>query len=546
MVRHVLAVGALLLVTAGCTHPGQTSGATTAGNTTGTTGTTSTTGTGTTGITTGSTTTSTTGGTTGASPPSVAFDTTSIQVVCKVSNTKMGGADNLACNADMTGADLGITAFDGVHTWIFFGDANTSDDNAWKMGADSTGYFSGQSPATGLCTQMNLVTITGYASKQTCGADAVFAPDFITPPKAWSEPIGDFVFAAVTAPAAGPSPPANAAIPGTNEVPTGAFSYGGNLYEFYQGSPWINPGSSYGGPVGSVSYLAVWKNPSAAPQTLSAASRRVVSKVDLNLDNPSYPPPPRSPVPSPLPSPTPPPGWGASPPLGGAFVQVAPVLAADASGTNYLYLFGAGEYRASHIAVARLTMPQPGSPLEGTLAEYLVQTPGFSVWTGTSWATFNGSNIATLDFADDTTADIGELSVQYYAAQKIWLMMYTPSKMNGHVVMRWATEPTGPWSSQQIVLDMSTQTNRNNYCCQGTTTGTDSSGLPVWSCTGTQIVECGDAANKVGAPRYGLYSPYLLPYLTSAGGNAYTAWFVLSSFEPYGDELLSYTIDVTP
>jgi len=65
-----------------------------------------------------------------------------------------------------------------------------------------------------------------------------------------------------------------------------------------------------------------------------------------------------------------------------------------------------------------LPLPNDGTPLESNLREYLAETPGLEVWTGSGWAVFSGRNAAALYFADDNPSnnsngpDVGELSVR--------------------------------------------------------------------------------------------------------------------------------------
>ena len=110
---------------------------------------------------------------------SVVFNSTSPAEVCKVTNQRAGAPNNLPCDADFGGADLGISVFDGTTTWLFFGDSKGLDSSAWTQGADGTGFFAGQDPATSLCGGLNLVTVQGITSAQGCGQSGVFAPDTI-------------------------------------------------------------------------------------------------------------------------------------------------------------------------------------------------------------------------------------------------------------------------------------------------------------------------------------------------------------------------------
>jgi hypothetical protein len=459
---------------------------------------------------------------------------------CKVA-TRTGSADPLACGGDLAAADLGVSVYDGATTWVLFGDSQVADSNpttspAWRGDADATGWFGGTSPVEGLCGGLTLADLANATSGLACSSGTeVFAPDVVFGPSAWGESIGDFVFVdSVVRPPTAPALPANAAVPGTSEVPTGAFSIGRTIYTFTTGAPWI--GASTQQPVPSVSYLTAWTAASPVYEPFSANTQRVViSKVDFNLQNVSYPPGRPNP---PYPTPAAPPGWQASPPLGGHFVQVSPVLTG-----GYLYLFGTGEYRASAVYLARI----PVSGASPGVSEYFVDTPGFQVWTASGWSVAGQGrssvgSAAPLAFPDAPPANVGELSVQYFA-QGTWAMMYTP-KGSLQVLARFASAPNGPWTAPSVVLDTSTSASESTYCCQGVpATGTDSAGYPLWQCQGAQILECGTSATvPVGTPRTGAYAPFMLPYLTPVSGSTYAIDYLLSTSEPYGDVLMSFDV----
>jgi hypothetical protein len=436
----------------------------------------------------------------------------SSEKICSVSNETTGVAANSLSPYGMTAGDLGITVYDGTQTWVFFGDTMTTPGGEWNNAADATGYFVGtnaSSTTAGLCGGLSLVSFADLG---------VFAPDPVVAPfvchfepireasglstdislPCGYEPVGDFVFQPTPDPPAGVGPlPTASAIPGQDEVPTGAFAYAGEIYAFYQGAPWWSTDIPGDLPVGSVSYLTAWTPSQTISQPFSAAtSRQIFSSVDFSLSNKSSPRSGGTAEAPPVP-----PGWPSAPPLGGHFIQIAPVV--DAA-TSTLYLFGTGEYRLSHIYLA--SIPLPAGPLEDTLPTVFANTPGLQTWTGAEWSS-SPTAAAPLTFADDSGADAGEISVQYFASQGLWVMMYAPSVVSGgpfagDVIARYATAPTGPWSDAAVL----------------------SSGA-------------------------GLYAPYMLPYLTFepetipiVGLSEYTGYYMASTFDPYGNQLMSFTV----
>jgi len=532
-------------------------------------------------------------------------------LVCPVTkpNPEPAGpsTDYLATNYDFDGSDQGISVDDPLNqvTWFFAGDAKAADADAWfgvfgsnQGGANVIGYLNGPdygNPAS-LCNHFKIVTVPGMTSKS---GGEVFSPDIMTAPL--NDPIGNYIFNPTPNKnnATVPVIPANSGIPGINEATTGAFLYqtpGPNpsetIYLFYAGSPGVqvNSDSTLGFPITSVSYLAVWKNPSPVGTTnnVSPTSYQIISRVDYNLENTDTTLCPAN-FPTLCP-PAPPPGWQSTaptPPLGGHFVWVTPVDGGD----GYLYLFGTGKYRASNVYLARMPLTGIGSIGQCSSPPcYLARTPGFQIWTSSlpngspqtpGWSSSPPSaaeinNASPLSFPDDTMADAGQISVRFFdtvGGSGLWLMMSTPfgnPKFDQKVIARWANSPAGPWSNALVVFDVSNANGSQNqslYCCQGQwNQKLDTSGLKVWECLGPgdgapaqQIMECKDASTtqpsgSAGPPRYGFYSPFMLPYLTNVSTSSnvqsgikhivdtFTLSYLLSIFEPYNSVLMSYTL----
>jgi hypothetical protein len=259
-------------------------------------------------------------------------------------------------------------------------------------------------------------------------------------------------------------------------------------------------------------------------------------------------------------------------------------------GDGYLYMFGTGKYRASHVYLARLPLTNIGSIGQCSSPPcYFGRTPGFQIWTTASpnspqapgWSTSPPStteinDASALVFADDTTADSSQISVRFFntlGTNGLWLMMSTPfgnPMFDQKVIARWALSPTGPWSNALVVFDVSNASGSQNqklYCCQGPwNQKLDPSGLKIWECLGPedgapaqQMIECQDASRaqtsgSAGPPRYGFYSPFMLPYLTNVNRSSYirlgtryaadtfSVSYLLSIFEPYNSVLMSYTL----
>lgn len=536
-------------------------------------------------------------------------------------------ADYLVTNYDFSGADQGISVDDSVDqlTWFFAGDSKAGDDHAWfgkyapdTGGANVIGYLDGSDYGNpeSLCEHLQLTTVPGMTS--TTGG-RVYSPDvMIAPP---GDSIDNYIFSKTPnlTGATAPILPPNSGIPGIDEATTGAFfipnemsfhydgdghwdNQGGSMYLFYAGSPGLQVQSdgSKGLPITSVSYLAIWKKPSAIGgiPNVSPTTYNILARVDYNTENDTT-----SCYPNICP-PGPPSGsWPAKPPLGGHFVWVDAVVARDGGdagdGIPYVYLFGTGKFRASHVYLARIREDNldavshcPKQPC------YLGQTPGFQIWTTSTptgtphWSPSDAApssediaNAAYLTFPDDATLEYGQISVRYFqnvGDGGIWLMTAAPtggynsppftSPYDQRVIARWAKSPLGPWSSALTVFDMRSSSadgsqNQSRYCCQGVWTGQlDPNGLKVWQCLGRpdgkpfqQCVECQDAKTnqQSGTPgpiRFGFYAPDMLPYLTNVSSttqehagtryvtDTFTVNYLLSIFEPYNSVLFKFTL----
>ncbi len=101
---------------------------------------------------------------------------------------------------------------------------------------------------------------------------------------------------------------------------------------------------------------------------------------------------------------------------------------------QYIYAYGIPGGRYGSVQLARV--PQ----------HMALDKAAYQYWTGTCWAT-NDPAAAT----DIVPAPVGELSVRYNSYYKKWLMMYLIDP-KGEVVIRTASQLTGPWSPAQIVV----------------------------------------------------------------------------------------------
>jgi hypothetical protein len=546
--------------------------------------------------------------------------------------TLLAPPDYLATNYDFAGSDQGISVDDSVDqlTWFFAGDSKAADDKAWfgvyepgAGGANVIGYLGRHDYGNpeSLCERFQLTTVPGMTS--TAGG-GVYSPDVMVAPA--GDSIDNYIFTQTPNLTAATVPilPPNSGIPGIDEATTGAFfvpsessfrgdgssgwqgdgssdsgNHGGTMYLFYAGSPGlqIQSDGSKGLPITSVSYLADWKkiSPVGTIPNVSPTTYSILARVDYSTENDTT-----SCYPSICPPGPPSSSWPAKPPLGGHFVWVDAVVAGDAGGANpYIYLFGTGKFRASHVYLARIRENDLDAIGHCAAAPcYLGQARGFQIWTTSTpsgtphWSpsdsapsTEDIANAAYLCFPDDPTAEYGQISVRHFDnvdGGGLWLMLAAPtggynsppftSPYDQRIIARWAKSPEGSWSDALTVFDMRSGSsdgsqNQGRYCCQGVWNGKlDPNGLKVWECQGQvdgkplqQCMECQDAQAKQqsgtpGAMRFGFYAPDMLPYLTEVSSSSdvrsgtryetdtFTVNYLLSIFEPYNSVLFKFTM----
>lgn len=131
-----------------------------------------------------------------------------------------------------------------------------------------------------------------------------------------------------------------------------------------------------------------------------------------------------------------------------------------------------------------------GASLARVAPDRLLELDRYEYWDGQRWV--RGDHTAAEPIVE---APVGELSVRWSDYHQQWLMMYL-DEHRAAIVLRTATDLTGPWSDEQVVV------------------------------TAAQYPQ--------------LYAPYLLP----STGNGATVYFTMSVFDPYQVLLLSTTLDL--
>jgi hypothetical protein len=351
-------------------------------------------------------------------PPTLA----STELLCKLVNDEnvFEPTPNAThTRANLLGTDLGIPVGHGSDLYLFFGDT-VGYQGIWPFSEsvpDAVGYAANGRAAVAadpsvLCDGLRFLRLPGSASLGPSldpAIEADFAAASMTPPP------GQELAQYVKNPSGPPGQNAFPSLPGTFEVPSGAFSHDGSLYVLYTSVESPQALTMKG------SYLARWANPSKA----GLPSYQILYGLDDRLD--------------------------ASGPLLGRFINVAAESAGD-----HVYLFGTGDFRNSPVYLARKSLAAIDSP------------DGFEIFDAAAgqWLAAPGGDAAPV-IAD---AKFGETSVRYFPEIDAWMFL----AQGGHqVVARFAERPEGPWSEEITLHDNTDLTFLAQYCCvpEGTCAG---------------------------------------------------------------------------
>lgn len=350
------------------------------------------------------------GGTMAAAPPGLA----GTQELCKLINDEnqlAPTANATHTRANIKGTDLGIPVAHGSDLYFFFGDT-VGYKVIWPFSEsvpDAVGFaLDGRSAVaadpSSLCDGLRFLRVAPGASAGP-DADPTIEADFAA--GAMYPPSGHQLSEYIKNPAGPIGQNAFPALPGSFEVPSGAFSHGGAIYAFY------TTVESPSALAMKASYLVEWPNPS----TGGTPNYDILHQVDERFSGPG--------------------------PLGGNFINIA----AETSGA-YVYMFGTGEYRESAVHLARKPLASLAAP------------GGYQVFDAASgdWLAAPASNAAPI--IEEPT--FGETSVRYFPEIGWWMFL---AQADHRVVARFASQPEGPWSDEITVHDNTDAAFIAQYCC---------------------------------------------------------------------------------
>ncbi|MBL8743121.1 MAG: DUF4185 domain-containing protein [Myxococcales bacterium] len=350
------------------------------------------------------------GGNVAVAPPVL----TSTVELCKLINDvnqQDPTANATHTRANLQGTDLGIPVAHGSDLYFFFGDS-VGYKVIWPFAEsvpDAVGYAADGRAAVAadpsvLCDGLRFLRVAPGASAGPT-VDPAIEADFAA--GAMYPPSGHALSEYIKNPSGPVGQNAFPALPGSFEVPSGAFSHGGSIWAFY---------TTVESPTAlemKASYLAKWPTPS----TTGTPNYDIIHRVDERFSGPG--------------------------PLGGNFINIA----AEPNGA-YVYMFGTGPYRQSPIHLAR-------KPLAS-----LATAGGYEVFDAASgdWLAAPATSAAPI-ISEPT---FGETSFRYFADVGLWMFM---AHAGHRVVARFASQPEGPWSSEITIHDNTDPAFLAQYCC---------------------------------------------------------------------------------
>lgn len=353
-----------------------------------------------------------------ADPPVLA----STQELCKLINNQNISdptANATHTRANILGTDLGIPVGHGDELYLFFGDT-VGYKVIWPFAEsvpDAVGFAAHGRPAiaedpTLLCDGLRFLRLAPGASAGP-SADPAIQADFAG--GAMSAPSGHSLSEFIKNPSGPIGQNAFPSLPGTFEVPSGAFSSGGSIYVFY------TTVESPDALTMKASYLAKW----STPTTTGTPNYQILHRVDQRFN--------------------------AAGALGGNFINIA----AEPHG-DYVYMFGTGEYRQSSVHLARKALAS------------IDAAGGYEVFDASSGQWLAGPAAGAAPIIAEPT--FGETSFRYFPEKGIWMFM---AQGQHRIVARFANQPEGPWSDAITVHDNTDPAFLAQYCCvpEGTCSG---------------------------------------------------------------------------
>jgi len=213
------------------------------------------------------------------------------------------------------------------------------------------------------------------------------------------------------------------------------------------------------------------------------------------------------------------------------FVNIsAQVIRED--GIDQVYLFGGGEFRKSHLYLAKMPLERIENETATRYFSGVDGERGAPLWSrgeADAVPVFKTRNNPTMElaFGEVTDGCIGEFSVHYSEVAGVWLALYNCGTKFGWISMRAAYHPWGPWSNPVVLFD---PVRDGGYCHF---IFRDGAGCDSLSDPGR--------ADDLGA----VYGPYVMERYTTGSSDRFTLYFVMSTWNPYNVMVMSVELSRT-
>ena len=194
-------------------------------------------------------------------------------------------------------------------------------------------------------------------------------------------------------------------------------------------------------------------------------------------------------------------------------------------GTQVLWLFGSGRYRASAVYLAVI----PTANLDTLQAiRYFAG--------GTAWSANEDDAVALL-----CEGDVGELSGRWNPFLSRWLLMFNSGNSLG-ILMHSAPHPWGPWSPDPVMIFDSGALQNSADPCSG-------AGYGRFMHIDWNVRICDRVQDDMFDPGHfrddewgGEYGPYQITRYAKAVPNGVQIWFTMSTWNPYQSMLMTALI----
>jgi hypothetical protein len=270
-------------------------------------------------------------------------------------------------------------------------------------------------------------------------------------------------------------------------------------------------------------------------------------------------------------------------PNGGHFIHVSLVHEGD-----HVWMFGEGNYRQSDIYLAKVFSRESVPYKHNGFWNFSKNVRYFAgIPTGTAvpkWVASEDDPALAPVVQDDPShtaacfqpgGTVGNISVQYEASLKLWLMTYDGGRQEGGcadpdeiggIYFTYAPHPWGPWATPQLIFNATRDLGFGNYIAnppelwdgnlgkyvKNPYASAGNTGGPLGPMIGWNG-DCTDA-NQNHCPCYtvgGVYAPFMIGRFnqfagsTTTGGTL-TIYYTMSTWNPYTVLLMESTFTFTP